>query len=343
VRVEGRTGLSNRFMPAIIPSIKRRPVPWGVGAVDTAEIEGKDRLVQAAGGLKVGLFSSILKTNVADMKEKRDVEGLMHASKNRGSVWVRRDAVLALGEIGDLQSVDVLAEALRDKNELVRNAAAEAFGMMGGHPKAVEFLLGSLKDGNSAVREEAASALGKVGHETAVDPLIEALKDESFFVRQSAAVSLGKIGQSRAVDPLTEVLKDEDKDVRQATVAALGDIGDARSVEPLIETLKDESARVRYMAVEALDKIGDARAVAPLIEALKDRGWLELASGDGKTGKAKASEKVWVRQRAVEALARLGDPRAAEPINEMLSDKHESIRLAAQEALEKLKGQSPSV
>jgi HEAT repeat protein len=82
--------------------------------------------------------------------------------------------------------------------------------------------------------------------------------------------------------------------------------------------------------------------VAPLVEALKDKGWLELASGDGKTGKAKASTKVWVRQRAVEALARLGDPRAVGPIAEMLSDKHESIRVAAQEALEKLKGQRPS-
>ena len=107
-------------------------------------------------------------------------------------------------------------------------------------------------------------------------------------------------------------------------MVALGDIGDARSVESLLVTLKDESARVRYMAVEALDKIGDARAVDPLIEALKDKGWLELASGDGKTGKAKASTKVWVRQRAVEALARLGDPRAVGPIAEMLSDKHES-------------------
>ena len=40
----------------------------------------------------MGLFSSILKTNVEEMKAKRDVEGLMWAMK-RKETWLRRDAV----------------------------------------------------------------------------------------------------------------------------------------------------------------------------------------------------------------------------------------------------------
>jgi HEAT repeat protein len=89
------------------------------------------------------LFSSLVKTNVEEMKADKDVQGLMRAMKRR-EVWLRRDAALALGEVGDPRSTDVLVEALKDKNKDVRSAAAEALGKMGGHPGAVEDLLDSL-------------------------------------------------------------------------------------------------------------------------------------------------------------------------------------------------------
>jgi len=264
----------------------------------------------------VGVFDSILKINVEEMKAKKDVEGLIQALKNKRNVYIRRDAASALGDTGDARAIDPLVESLGDPNKDVRNAAVEAIGKLGGDPRAVELLLDFLKDKRSIIREEAASALGKVGHKNAVDPLIQALKDESWLVRQNAATSLGMIPDARAVEPLIQVLKDEDKDIRQIAVSALGNIGDARAtealiqtlkdedkdirqtaasalgntgdakaVEALIQTLKDESARVRYQAVESLEKIGDSRAVEPLIQALKDKGWIETAVETPPKGK----------------------------------------------------------
>lgn len=289
----------------------------------------------------MGLLSSLFKVNVEDMKAKKDTEGLIRCLKNKRNIFVRIDAARALGDLGDPKAIDPLVEALKDKFRPVREAAAEALGKLGGDPRGVEAFLDFLKNSSSMVREEGAAALGKIGHRSAAEALIQVINDESFFVRLSAVISLGKVGDSGATEPLTQCLKDEDKDIREAASSALGIVGDARAVESLIQTLKDESPRVRYHAADSLGKLGDARAVEALIEATRDKGWLEDAAGKNQ-GKKKspqnpgATPRKWVRQKAVEALGMIGDARAVPALTEALNDKHEPVREAARQALEKL-------
>ena len=60
----------------------------------------------------------------------------------------------------------------------------------------VSRLLLELKSKDSVVRRAAAEALGEIGGRRAVDDLITALRDEDWTVRRAAAEALGKIGGS---------------------------------------------------------------------------------------------------------------------------------------------------
>ncbi|MBC7100919.1 MAG: HEAT repeat domain-containing protein [Methanobacteriales archaeon] len=83
----------------------------------------------------------------------------------------------------------------------VRFAAAAALGELG-DPRAVELLIEALKDKDLRVRFEAALALGVSEDPRAVGPLIEAaLKDEEGLVRAAAAWAL------RRMDPEGKVFK----------------------------------------------------------------------------------------------------------------------------------------
>ena len=95
--------------------------------------------------------------------------------------------------------------ALKDQDEIVRNAAAIALGILG-DARAVEPLIPCLKDQALSVRSSAIQALGKLG-DVAVEPLIACLKDQERFVQESAASALGELGDKRAVEPLIAYLK----------------------------------------------------------------------------------------------------------------------------------------
>jgi len=174
----------------------------------------------------MGILDSILKINIDEMKAERDLDGLFKALNNKRNVYVRRDAAMALGEVGDPAAMEPLIAALRDPKQDVRDAASVAIGNLGGDPRAVGVVAETLKNGNSIARGEAAAALGKIRHKTGVEHLLAALTDQDYYVRQSAALSLGQIGDPKAVAALAHTLKDEDKDVRQA--AAFGSIAEGR-------------------------------------------------------------------------------------------------------------------
>ena len=114
---------------------------------------------------------------------------------------VRFAAAAALGELGDPRAVELLIEALKDKDLRVRFEAALALGVSE-DPRAVEPVIEALRDGDLDVRFEAALALGVSEDPRAVGPLIEAaLKDEEGLVRAAAAWAL------RRMDPEGKVFK----------------------------------------------------------------------------------------------------------------------------------------
>lgn len=68
-----------------------------------------------------------LEQNVKEMRDKRDVDGLIKALGYEDA-RVRESAMETLGETGDVRAVEPLIQALKDENRYVRDVAAKALG-----------------------------------------------------------------------------------------------------------------------------------------------------------------------------------------------------------------------
>ena len=146
------------------------------------------------------------------------------ADKNR---HVRANAIMALGEAGDLEGLGVLeflVVAFEDECPKVRgNAVRTLVGMdlekVGVSDPLIEGLIAKLFDEDRAVRLAVTVVLGRAKDSRAVGPLIAVLTNlsESPEVRSRAADALGEIGDPEAVPHLTLALKDEDWQVRSGS------------------------------------------------------------------------------------------------------------------------------
>jgi HEAT repeat protein len=319
----------------------------------------------------MGLFGP---PNVEKLKAKGDITGLTKALSYRKGYWasrppsqikylsgkaldlyhkdgqVRKQAAIALGQIGGTHAIEALVEAIRDS--WVREAAVVALVKIGA--PAVEALSLSLNDNLSLVRINAAKALGQIKDERAIDPLITLLKDTDLGVRIEAAQALEKLGWqpgrdengavywaglqrwercveigSPALEALLTMLSgSNDWQLRIKVINALGQIGDQGAVEALTAILKQNDWNLSQAAATALGQIGShlaefslrPRIVEALIAALKE-------------GRGNSQE---LHKVAAAALGQIGDPGAIEALKTALKDKSSAIRLAAAEGLEKL-------
>jgi len=218
------------------------------------------------------------------------------------------EAVAGLGTL----AVPALIQALGDRDEDVRCAAAEALAKIG--TPAVPALIQALGDSDNSVRRAACEALGAIGDPQAVPHLIQALGDSDRNVRRAACEALGTIGDPQAVPHLIQALGDNYNDVRGAAAGALGAIGDPQAVPHLIQALGDRAWWVRKAAAKALGAIGDPQAVPALIGSLR---------------------KDWYTVRCVAcwALGELGDPQAVPVLIKALGDNYNDVREAAAKAL----------
>ncbi len=151
---------------------------------------------------------------------------------------VRAAALGALERLGHLDD-DTLADALRDRELVVRRRAAE----IAASHRSVD-LLDSLHDTDERVVEVAAWACGE--HESQRDAIVERLVELA----------------GSAAEPL----------VRESAVAALGAIGDTRGLAAIIAACDDKPA-VRRRAVLALAPFDGADVDATIERALADRDW----------------------------------------------------------------------
>src|ERR1035437_8186047 len=159
----------------------------------------------------MGLFGP---PNVAKLKARGSVNGLLKALEYRDHSGVRKAAAEALGQIGDPRAVERLATRLKDSNGSVRKVAVEALVKTGA--SAVDALATALEDRGLDARIDAAGALGQIGDPRAVEPLAVALKDRDGGVGKAAAEALGRIGDPSAVEPLVTALENRDRGVRIA-------------------------------------------------------------------------------------------------------------------------------
>ncbi len=215
---------------------------------------------------------------LANMKDARAVKPLIAALRNNDE-GVRSAAMEALVDIGapavePLISAlydDVTYVVLEDATQLyVRQEAALALGRIG-DIRAVQPLIDALADDDLYFRRDAAFALSLMG-KSALDPLISQLNNIDSGVVRESAWALGQIKDPHAVEPLISVIQHGDTPMRgQAAFEALNAMGDAalpRLQAFLLDALQAQDLKTIAACYDFYIKRGDPNTEPALIAAL---------------------------------------------------------------------------
>ena len=236
-----------------------------------------------------------------------------------------------LGRIGGENNIELLCEALENKNNDVRRNIVECLGHIGGK-KSVTTLIDLLKDNDWPVRSKAAEYLGFISDQEAVAPLINLLKDVNSSVVKAALESLNQLGNSTGLEALIPLLQHEYDGVRLLTIESLGKIGDQKATVPLFTSLTDESLKVRLAAANALDELGwqpDQGKYGADYWIVRRR-WKSCvqigANAVESLLKALESKDCDVQIDIITALYQISDHRAVKPFIKKLTDKDYTTR-----------------
>jgi HEAT repeat protein len=226
---------------------------------------------------------SVLRILGADPKLAEGFIPDLTALLSEGDAALRQEAGWALRFIGR-PAFPAVKRVLSSPSPAARAAAAWTLGWSGMHAEPARdpaLLLPLLVDKDEAVRQAAAEACASLGVSTreSVDAMIELLGSSEVELRRSAARALGMVqpAQRDLVAPhLVECLFDPDEEVRQSAVGSLGDSGRGRNaavVEELTGALYDQSPGVRLAAAASLQRLGGkADELAPVLLALGREG-----------------------------------------------------------------------
>ncbi len=136
------------------------------------------------------------------------------------------ELIIISPEFADRENLEVLLQKLKDPDPFIRVEAVQALGERQEEQSLIP-VCDSLKDENLYVRAYAAEALGKIGQvdiSFTLSRLLPALDDPSPYVRAMMVATLGELEDERALDSIRKLLNDEDEAVRKMAAWALNNI-----------------------------------------------------------------------------------------------------------------------
>lgn len=141
-----------------------------------------------------------------------------------------------LGRRGDRKTLPAAKKYLKDEDEVVRAAAIEAVGAIGGQ-KVIPMLADLLVKGDSPrERGSAANAILAAKDIDKAGALVVAVLGKTSEEASRCAVIgvLGRIGGAKALAAIVETTTDESRDVRRAAFEALGSSPDPKALDVLL-------------------------------------------------------------------------------------------------------------
>ena len=233
--------------------------------------------------------------NLARLKPER-ARPLMLAHLLSRNPMDRRQAVHALGSIGDSSYVPLLHELILDTDAVVCSNAAFALGFFA-DTSGAEILRKAAADTESIKGQNAERLLSQLP-EALIEPVLHSLlSPDQGVATQRAAKAAGQLRDSASVPYLVELLKIEDSSLQRAALDALGQIGLTVAREPVRVFLDSEDMKLKVSAMLAAGALKDTAVVGRLN--------LMLFWEVGPKGEA-----GWIRYPIVDALAMIGDTSA---------------------------------
>jgi HEAT repeat protein len=284
------------------------------------------------------------------LQDPRAVEPLIRILQRHEPGW--RDAISALGGIGDERAKAVLSTCLADPREAVRVDAAAALADLD-DPRCLACLRAGLGSDDSEVQATAAWALSRSRDPRAVPALLAELRKQGEHVTWALCDALGAVKKPEATDALlargegAPLTPEEQRSV----LYGLGMTGDPRVLPHLLKALDDGDRRIRLAAVGALGMTGDARVVPHLAKALGDgdrRIRSAAVRGLGRLQDRRATDLLltgardtsrWVRVASIRFLAARDDARAPAALIAALGDEHADVCREAAKGLRRVTGQ----
>ncbi len=265
---------------------------------------------------------------------------------------LRRELLVALGELKSTDAIPVFEQALQESDGNVRAGAARGAGLLG-LPQFEATLIALLKDESSLVRHQTAMGLKGLRTEAIQNALAEALDtDTDQGVSGAAANSLAAHSDASSRSLLVQRLsKDHSLSVRSRAADALGP--DLKATEDLVALLHPKVFQpLRELVVGALAKQVVPQRFPGIFQALKDsseevQGAALVALSRDKDWALGASAQIQarletapsysVRLRAMTAMAASKSLRAADALSyRLVSDPHPTVRRYAAQVLRQL-------
>lgn len=206
--------------------------------------------------------------------EKERVRGFLASVFKGRERELRREALVALGELGDRESVYLILSATTDPDWQTSSLyVPEALAAVS-DGKTAKWLIGELLPRSERrIRTAIAKALAYLRAPIPCKTLADVLKKERDpFVRFFVAESLGFRLENGVLIPLKALLKDRQWFVRDAAVMSIGRIKPKELVPLLIKMLqKERSSFVKAAIAQALAQMPDEKAIKPLVKLMKTK------------------------------------------------------------------------
>lgn len=215
------------------------------------------------------LSESVEDASVDTLEALRDLVNLQ-------SERLAGQAALTLGTLGDVDSIELLHETMRQRREVsVRGNIVLAIGRMGepAREAASEWMLSVLEDTtlDPTIRHYAADTLGRIGATGARETLLDLSRADDDLMRAYAISALVELGAADLEDELIAALRDDNWRVRQIALEGVGRAVHSAAYEAVrYVARRDPDHRVRSRAIRTIGKLGEKRGYDFLREMVED-------------------------------------------------------------------------
>ena len=251
------------------------------------------------------------------------VRQLFKKAVTNSDPYLRAEAILGLGALGQEEDLSLIEAALDDPNAQVRLAAINAARILSrmGIEQVLDLLIAAMIEAGDEIQRVAVEALADLGS-AGQAVLRDGAQDHDVVVRRGAVYGLAFTAEPWAREILEKLQKEDDEWlVRNAAVEALASLDVADQTDapfdvtlPLAET---EPWLIAWAAEQGEGTGVGKAALDTLMRALN-------------------AEELSTREMASETLRRLADPRSIEALRQALRDPEPSVRDAALLALDEI-------